>query len=182
MPSAGQDRVEPASQAKNMKSPHLLRAGTNVRKLKDNLSNVVDPTAIAAIETEICANVAQLYALGRGHYQFAIRQNNRAWRQKISRLYYASYNVSRAIRLCANGEYSIDSSDHKKIEALPDDFPNKNTYANRLGVLRDDRNLCDYDHTATLADLMITVNDAVDLVQRFLDDAQGYLRPRGVNV
>ena len=122
-----------------MKSPHLLRAGANVRKLKENLVNVVDAAAISAIDTEICTNVAQLYALGQGHYYFAIRQNNRSWRQKISRLYYAAYNVSRAVRLCVNGEYSTDSSDHRKIETLPDDFPNWNKYANRLGALREDR-------------------------------------------
>jgi hypothetical protein len=164
-----------------MKSPHLLRAGANVRKVKDNLVNVVDATAISAIEAEICTNVAQLYALGRGHYYFAVRQNNRSWRQKISRLYYAAYNVSRAVRLCVNGEYSIDSSDHKRIEVLPDDFPNRNRYANRLGVLRDDRNLCDYDHTAKLTDLVVNVSDAAELVQQFLKDAHRYLKQRGVN-
>ena len=79
--------------------PHLLRASGNVRKLKDNLVNVVDGAAISAIEDEICVNVIQLYALGRTHYFFALRQNNRSWRQKISRLYYAAYNVSRAVRL-----------------------------------------------------------------------------------
>jgi hypothetical protein len=165
-----------------MKTPHLLRAGANVRKLKDNLVNVVDVGAISAIEKEICLNAAQLYALGRSHYNFAIRQNNRSWRQKVSRLYYGAYNVSRAIRLCVNGEYSIDSSDHRKIEILPDDFPNKNRYANRLGVLRDDRNLCDYDHTAKLTDLIVGVNDATELVQQFLNDAQSYLKRRGVNL
>jgi hypothetical protein len=165
-----------------MKSPHLLRAGANVRKLKDNLANVVDAAAISAIEVEICTNVAQLYALGRSHYHFAVRQNNRSWRQKISRLYYAAYNVSRAIRLCVTGEYSTDSSDHKKIDTIPDDFPNKSKYANRLAVLRDDRNLCDYDHTATLPDLVVGVNDAVELVEQFLKDAQSYLKRRGVSV
>src|ERR1035437_10487345 len=145
-----------------MKSPHLLRAATNVQKLKENLVNVVDAAAIGAIQVEINANVVQLYTLGRNHYLFAVRQNNRSWRQKISRLYYAAYNVSRAIRLCVNGDYSTDSSDHKKIDALPENFPNKNQYANRLTVLRDDRNLCDYDHTAKMTDLVVGVNDAVD--------------------
>jgi hypothetical protein len=166
---------------RNMKSPHLLRAGTNVRKVKDNLVSVVDVTAISAIEAEICANAAQLYALGRAHYRFAVRQNNRSWRQKISRLYYAAYNVSRAIRLCVSGDYSTDSSDHKRIDSLPDNFPNKNQYANRLPVLRDDRNLCDYDHTGKMTDLVVSVNDAVELVRRFMEDAQVYLKNRGVN-
>jgi hypothetical protein len=165
-----------------MRSPHLLRAGANVRKLKENLVNVLDAAAISAIETEIRTNVAQLYALGRSHYYFAVRQNNRSWRQKISRLYYAAYNVSRAVRLDVNGEYSTDSSDHKRIETLPDDFPNKNSYANRLGVLRDDRNLCDYDHTAKLTDLVVSANDAAELVLQFLKDAQSYLKRRGVNL
>jgi hypothetical protein len=89
--------------------------------------------------------------------------------------------VSRAVRLCVNGEYSIDSSDHKRIEVLPDDFPNRNRYANRLGVLRDDRNLCDYDHTAKLTDLVVNVSDAAELVQQFLKDAHRYLKQRGVN-
>jgi len=165
-----------------MKSPHLLRAGANIRRVKDNLVNVVDARAIAAIEAEICANVSQLYSLGRTHYHFAMRQNNRSWRQKTSRLYYAAYNVSRAVRLCVNGDYSVDISDHKKIDALPDNFPNRNTYINRLGVLRDDRNLCDYDHTAKLSDLVMGINETVELVTQFLKDAQGYLRQRGVSL
>ena len=165
-----------------MKSPHLLRAGANARRLKDNLVTVVDASAISAIEAEICTNAAQLFALGRSHYSFAARQNNRSWRQKISRLYYAAYNVSRAVRLCVSGEYSTDSADHKKIENLPDDFPNKHSYANRLGVLRDDRNLCDYDHTTRLNDLVIGVDDSLALTESFVRDARGYLRRRGVNV
>jgi hypothetical protein len=84
--------------------------------------------------------------------------------------------------LGVNGDYSVDSSDHKKIESLPDDFPDKNKYANRLSVLREDRNLCDYDHTAKLADLVVGANDATVLVQQFLKDAQGYLMQRGIRV
>jgi len=165
-----------------MKSPHILRVGVNVRKLKDNLVSVVDPAAISAIEAEICLNVAQLFALGKSHYRFATRQNNRAWRQKTSRLYYAAYNISRAIRLCVNGEYSTDASDHRKVEALPDDFPNRSTYGNRLGILRDDRNLCDYDHTGKLSDLVMDLDDATDLVRQFSLDAQVYLKQRGVDL
>ena len=171
-----------ASQVKSTKSPHLLRAGANVRKIKESLVDIVDAQAISAIEAEICANVAQLYSLGQSHYYFALRQNNRAWRQKISRLYYAAYNVSRAVRLCVSGDYSIDSSDHKKVETLPEDFPNKNKYTNRLGVLREDRNLCDYDHTAKLSDLVVGIIDASELVQQFLKDSGGYLKRRGVTL
>ena len=115
---------------------------------------------------------AQLFKLGKSHYRFARRQNNRDWRQKISRLYYGAYNISRAVRLCVNGEYSTESSDHKKVEAIPDDFPNKNTYSNRMAVLRDDRNLCDYDHAAVIGDLILAPGDALQLVGDFLQDAK----------
>jgi hypothetical protein len=163
-----------------VRSPHILRAATNVRQLQNNLASVVDARAIAAIEAEICRNVAQLYRLGRHHYSFAIRQHNRSWRQKVSRLYYAAYSVSRAVRLCVNGDFSEDSSDHRKIGAIPVDFPNQASYTNRLSVLREDRNLCDYDHTALLPDLLVGLDDSVTLVESFLRDARSYLQKRGV--
>lgn len=164
------------------KSPHLLLAATNVRKLHSNLANVLETPALAAIQAEIHANVRQLYMLGRVHFLFAKRQSIRDWRQQISRFYYGAYNVSRAIRLCVQGEYSTDSSDHKKIEGLPDDFPDRNTYANRLSVLREDRNLCDYDHAASRDDLVLGVTDSMELVEKFLDDAKMYLRNRSIHI
>lgn len=163
------------------KSPHLL-AAANVRKLHSNLVTVLEQAALDAIDAEIQVNIGQLYSLGRSHFLFAIRQGNRDWRQKTSRLYYAAYNVSRAVRLCVNGEYSTDASDHKKIEVLPDDFPDKNTYANRLAVLREDRNLCDYDHVASRSDLVWSVEDSAEIVEKFLRDAKKYLRGRGVGI
>ena len=165
-----------------MKSPHLLKAANNVHRLRENLTNVLDAGGLAAIEAEILANVTQLYRLGRGHFLFAVRQNNRAWRQKVSRLYYAAYNASRAVRLCVNGEYSTEIADHKKIEHLPDDFPRRNTYANQLSVLREDRNLCDYDHTADSRDLILSIEDSQSLVTSFLADARAYLTKRGASL
>ena len=164
------------------KSPHLLLAAANVRRLHNNLANVLDTSALAAIENEIRLNVAQLYTLGRHHFLFAKRQGSRDWRQIISRLYYGAYNVSRAVRLCVQGEYSCDTGDHKKIEVLPEDFPDRNTYANRLGVMREDRNLCDYDHAAARRDLVYDLEDSGVIVEKFLHDARKYLRHRGVKI
>jgi hypothetical protein len=165
-----------------LKSPHFLRAASNVRQLKQNLVQVLEPGAIDTIEAHICLNAAQLYNLGRNHYLFAIRQNNRAWRQKVSRLYYGAYNASRAVRLCVSGDYAVDSSDHKKIGDLPSDFHNHATYKNRLSALRDDRNLCDYDHTASISDLVVGIADSAELIRDFLQDARDYLRARGVRL
>jgi hypothetical protein len=165
-----------------LKSPHILLAAGNLKKLKLNLVDVIDDNAIQAIEEEICCNAAKLYLLGKHHYIFATKQNKNAWRQKVSRLYYGAYNVSRAVRLCVSGEYSGESGDHKKIGDLPKDFPTRASYSNRLTALRDDRNLCDYDHTARCADLSIGVAESVELVDEFLKDTRAYLGQRGVKI
>ena len=163
-----------------MKSPHILLAGGNVKRLQMNLVNVIDASAMRAIEEEININTKKLYLLGQTHFLFAIKQNKNAWRQKVSRLYYGGYNASRAVRLCVSGDYNTNSSDHKKIDVLPDDFPRQSSYGLQLKTLRDDRNLCDYDHTVRCADLSIGTKDATDLVNSFLQDARIYLRNRGI--
>lgn len=165
-----------------MKSPHILRASGNVQQMRANLVDVLDAAAIAALERAIAQNAAQLFRLGMAHYYFARRQNSRAWRQKISRLYYAAYNISRAVRLSFNGEFSVEVGDHKKVDVLPGDFPNVNTYSNRLSALREDRNLCDYDHTARIRDLVVDVKEWHRLVTDFGKDARLYLQGRGVSL
>lgn len=165
---------------KEVKPPHILQASGNVRRLKENLVTVVDGNALDAIEREIRVNAAQLFRLGHRHYSFALKQEGRSWRQRVSRLYYGAYNISRAVRLFVNGDYSVDSIDHKKVVALPDDFPNRNRYKNQLASLREDRNTCDYDHAASRADLILGVDEATELVRDFVRDASKYLRERGV--
>ena len=96
-----------------MKSPHILLASSNVRRLQANIAHIVDAAGQNAIEAEIRSNVRQLFGLGRVHFRFARRQINRNWRQKVSRVYYAAYNVSRAVRLSVDGEFSTESTDHK---------------------------------------------------------------------
>ena len=164
-----------------MKAPHLLNLG-NARKVKQNLSGILPRRALAQIEQEIARNATRLYALGRHHYLFAMRQSSPNWRQKVSRLYYAAYNVSRAVRLQVSGDYSTDVKDHQKFDNLPDDFPARPRYANQLAVLREDRNTCDYDHTATAVDLALGTTESTMLVREFLDDAKSYLRSHDLSL
>jgi len=163
-------------------SPHILLASGNVKRMQTNIAGLLSPASAAAIEDAIRTNVVQLYRLGRNHYLFARRQSNRDWRQKISRYYYGAYNISRSVRLFTNGDYSTDVSDHKKIESVPSGFPNTASYQNRLAALREDRNLCDYDHTALISSLSLGVQDTETLVADFLTDAKNYLTSRGVNL
>ena len=165
-----------------LKPPHVLLAGRNPRQVKDNLTGILDQAALQLIEGAIHANVALLYSLGSQQYSFARRLHARHWRQVVSRAYYGAYNVSRAIRLQVHGEFSTEVRDHQKFESLPDDFPKKHTYSNLLTTLRDDRNLCDYDHTAMETDLVIGRSAALTLVRDFISDAKGYLVTLGLTL
>ncbi len=127
-------------------------------------------------------NVAQLFALGEDHHSFAVAITNAEhWRQKISRLYYGAYNVRRAINLKNNGSYSTDSSDHKDIEQIPE-IANRESHISNLRNLREDRNLADYHHLATVADLIIMPDDAVSFTTQFIVDCRQFLRGKGLSV
>lgn len=164
-----------------MKTPHLLNLG-NPRKVKENLSGILDQAAIDRIESEIGTNAKALYRLGRQHYLFAFRQPSSNWRHRVSRLYYAAYNVSRAVRLFVLGAYSTEVKDHQKFNDLPGDFPSKDRYSNQLAVLRNDRNMCDYDHTCRASDLILGTAQSTCLVKDFLDSARSYLVIKGLKL
>jgi hypothetical protein len=164
------------------KSPHILLAAANCQRVKSNLSYILNATAMAAIDAEIEKNVKGLFRLGLEHHAFASALPLPNWRQRISRDYYGAYNVARAVRLANDGSYSTDVGDHKKATELPDAFPNQSTHSNRLGVLRDDRNLADYDHTAAASDLVTPVPDAAQFVDDFIRDARTYLSGKGIAV
>lgn len=164
-----------------MKSSNILSLG-NARKLKEHLSHILDQDAIDAIETEIERNSIKLYKLGLQHYRFAASLQSPHWRQKVSRLYYSSYATSRAVRLYVFGDHSTDVKDHKNVGHLPDDFPDRARFANKLAVLRADRNTCDYDHDSRVADLLTTPSEALVLVKNFLEEAAKYLKARGLSV
>lgn len=163
-----------------MKSPHLLLASGNPRKLKAELSGILEVNAIEAIEAEICQNVRGLFRLGLRHFGFATGPASSDWRQAVSRLYYAAYAASRAVRLEVGGHFSRESSDHGRVGDLPDDFAKREQFKNQLETLREDRNLADYDHTATEKDLIFSVTEATEIVKEFLDLSRRYLADRGV--
>lgn len=169
----------PWTHTTDMRSPHLLNLG-NPRKVKENLSGLLDETALARIESEIERNAQALLALAHKHYRFAIVQGASNWRQKVSRLYYAGYHATRAVRLYIRGDYSTEVRDHQKFDSLPDDFPSRSRYSNQFAILREDRNICDYDHLAVAGDLVLGSRQATDLVRGFLRDVEAYLGSHGL--
>lgn len=165
-----------------MKSPHILLLNKNVGELKRQLAGILSTKSAQVFDATVRKNVAQLFKLGEQHYMFARGISASHWRQVVSRSYYAVYNVSRAIRLAVAGHYSQEVKDHEKVGELPDDFPDKSTYTNKLRLLRDDRNLCDYDHTVVQADLGSTSVDTLQLVELFIDHGRQYLNAHKIRV
>lgn len=160
-----------------MQQNHLLNIPGSCYALINNLSGILDEPSLSLIRNELISNAQKLIKFGKYHYNFATKLNSRNdWRQKVSRFYYAGYNISRGVRLLDTGQYTTDSSDHKKISDLPDKFPNKSKYTNELRTLRDDRNLCDYDHLAKKSDLIISPTDAEKLIYDFHNDALDFIK------
>lgn len=161
---------------------HILNASSNVRKMLENIRHLLTRTAITSIENEINQNGVQLFRLGENHFRFASHITNRYWRQKVSRLYYAIFNIRRAVLLVRDGVYNTDLTDHKNVGELPDDFPNRETYTRRFSDIRQDRNLADYSHLAARSDLAVPLQETEQLAREFVNDARRYLRARGVGI
>jgi len=165
-----------------LKEPSILLAASNCQKMIRNLEHLLDQPAVDALQQEVRRNVIQLFRLGDHQFQFATSIDNKHWRQKVSRFYYAAYNIRRAIALNASGHFAMDVKDHKRIGEFPDDFPNSNTFATGLEGLRDDRNLADYNHDATENDLLKVPGDVETLVTAFRTEAHKYLTDRGITL
>lgn len=166
---------------KGLREPHVLLLG-NPQKAMRNLSAVLTEKQLAKIQAAVNQEIKLLFDLGCGHCSFAQTVDSRHWRQKISRLYYGAYNVKRSVTLCCDGTFSTESSDHNKIDQLPDGFGNAATYAAKLRALREDRNLADYSHLARESDLVVPVALASVLVEEFIDDARQYLNSKGLQL
>jgi hypothetical protein len=165
---------------KGLSPPNLLLAASNPIKMIQNLSHLLNAQEIAKLSYELDRNVTALFALGESHYQFASTLANSEWRQKISRLYYAVYNVRRAVVLKSSGGFSTDSSDHKNVDQLPDATKNKQSHIVKLKDLREDRNLADYSHLAAVSDLLISPDNALIFATDFIADCRHFLNQNGL--
>lgn len=174
--------IEIRGDMKGIKEPHIFRVSSNPQSLVTNLAHLLAATELDKIRAEIRANIRDLYYLGNSHFQFARRLGANAWRQKVSRLYYAAYNTRWAVNLCWNGSFSTDSSDHKELHKMPDELQNVVIYRAKLVTLREDRNLCDYNHLAKEAHLVMPVSECLSVVSEFRRDAKSYLKNKGVIV
>lgn len=159
----------------------LLDLG-NTRKVIDVLRAYVSAESLSALELELEVQTRKLFELSMYHYRFAVTQNRHDWRQRISRLYYACYASSRGVRLFANGYFSTDVTDHKKVGILPGDFPDQAKFSNKLEMLREDRNSADYDQAARASDLVFGTAESTELVRDFLRATRTYLSGRGVTL
>ncbi len=167
---------------RGLNPPHLLLASSNPMKMIQNLDHILEQQELAKLTAELNRNVGLLFALGQTHFDFAAAISNQFWRQKISRLYYAVYNVRRSVALKHSGAFSTDNSDHKNVEQLPDSFTNRDSHIINLRNLREDRNLADYNHFATVTDLVISPDNALAFATQFIADSKTFLVALGVEL
>lgn len=160
-------------------SKEFLKLG-NHRKICSVYSAILPPDEIAKINAEVAKQTKLIFELGLGHFAFSRKLPKKHWRQRISRLYYAAYNVSKAVRFDSDGTHTADVKDHQKVGLLPDGFPNRARYENQLQSLREDRNSADYDHLATEDGLLLLPKDYEVLVLDFVRDAHDYMSGRGL--
>ncbi len=97
-------------------------------------------------------------------------------RATYSRAYYATYNVSKAVRFLVTGSVSMKGDDHKRAPDLPDDFPHPARWSKEITMLYENRLYADYDNwRSTSADFTTTPSDAVKTAELFIGDARTYL-------
>jgi len=168
--------------AKGLSPPHLLLASSNPIKMIQNLNHLLDQQELAKLTAELDRNVVALFSLGLTHFEFASTVSEKYWRQRISRLYYAVYNVRRAVALKNSGAFSTDSSDHKNVDQLPNNISNRESHINNLRNLREDRNLADYSHLAVKTDLIITPDEAGEFASQFIADCRQFLLDNGLAI
>lgn len=154
---------------------------SNPYKIADMLSSILPQPEINKILSFAYNHVKMLMKLATQQLNYAKSiKSRKAWRQKISRAYYACYNASKAIRLADSGYYSQESSDHKKIGELPNTFNNKTYWEDFLKKFRSDRNLADYDHVSLSKDLEYSPTTYLNEATNFINEARNYLINKGI--
>jgi hypothetical protein len=100
-------------------------------------------------------------------------------RSAYSRSYYAMYNASKSVRYIVSGTVSLLADDHKEASNLPDDFPDVEKWSAEMVKVREHRLRADYDNWAsTQAELSLSAQEAVQLAESFVADAQTYLEAK----
>lgn len=121
------------------------------------------------------------FELGEQHLEEAIQLNTvKCQRACFSRTYYATYNVSKAVRYLVKGFVSLKGDDHGKAAIeLPDDFPDVAKWSSKVSALYEHRLRADYDNWAkTHEEQTLTSEDAINDAAQFIDVARMYLNKK----
>ncbi|SAL16849.1 hypothetical protein AWB64_01041 [Caballeronia sordidicola] len=81
-----------------------------------------------------------------------------------------------------DGSFTTESSDHQKVDIVPEALENHSLYKVKLKNLRDDRNLADYSHDAVASDLILGIDEAEALVGSLFRDVKIFMMAHGIEL
>ncbi len=160
----------------------LILGLDNHAKVSQILKALAGRANLSWYNQEVSNTARNWLRLGMQHMLVASRLASRPrdWRAAVSRCYYAAYNVSKCVRYCVNGFVRFDSTDHKMVGDLPNDFPARASWSTFLVELRQDRNFADYEPwVRTKYRLSRAPSDSVEQTARFIRESKVYLHGRG---
>lgn len=97
-------------------------------------------------------------------------------RSVYSRSYYAAYNASKAVRYIVRGAVSLHGDDHKKVADLPSNFPDVDSWMEKLPLLLEHRLRADYDNwSGTSAENQLSPDNCLEISREFLDISEQFL-------
>ena len=161
-----------------------MRAIPNHMEFRAKLSKLGLVAAEAAIKDYAHYVGLRWLKLAETHLREAKRAlEGRSSRATYSRVYYAAYNASKAVRYIASGYVSLKADDHQKASELPGDFPNRTKWGPSITKLYEQRLRADYDNWGGKSSHFTMKRTlAVNVASDFLKSCRAYLKDRhGLN-
>lgn len=158
----------------------FLSLTKNHRAFQNSLEQLGHQQAAARIMKDAEYVALCWFRLGKEHLiESKLAHQHSLSRTSYSRAYYATYNVSKAVRYFHGGLVSLKGDDHQKAVDLPDDFPDVQIWDKKIKQLYQHRLLADYDNWEdTRNRFTLSTKQCSEIAEDFIKNASTYLRTK----
>lgn len=149
----------------------------NHAEFKATLVSLTMNGDLPILESQVHAVARKWFELARLHYLDASAVDASVNPRSVySRTYYSAYNASKAVRYVVEGFVSLRGDDHKKVADLPGNFPEVDSWAEKLPLLLQHRLRADYDNwSGTASENVLAPADCLTIAANFLKVAEQFL-------